>query len=47
MTNLRLANGGGSENTRSSFGYLKIYNKVLTAAEVLNQYNFHKSRFGL
>jgi hypothetical protein len=47
MTNLRLANGGGNENTRSSFGYFKIYNKVLTAAEVLNQYNFHKSRFGL
>jgi hypothetical protein len=47
MTNLRLANGGGNENTRSSFGYFKIYNKVLTAAEVLAQYNFHKSRFGL
>ena len=47
MTNLRLANGGGNENTRSSFGYLKIYNKVLTATEVLAQYNFHKSRYGL
>ena len=47
MTNLRLANGGGNENTRSSFGYLKIYNKVLTATEVLNQFNFNKSRFGL
>ena len=47
MTDLRLANGGGNENTRSSFGYLKIYNKVLTATEVLNQFNFNKSRFGV
>jgi hypothetical protein len=47
MTNLRLANGGGNENTRSSFGYFKIYNKVLTATEVLNQFNFNKSRYGL
>ena len=47
MTDLRLANGGNNENTRSSFGYFKIYNKVLTATEVLNQFNFNKSRFGL
>jgi hypothetical protein len=44
---LRLADGGGNEKTRSSFGYFKIYNKVLTATEVLNQYNFNKSRYGL
>ncbi len=42
-----LADGGGNEKTRSSFGYFKIYNKVLTATEVLNSFNFNKSRFGL
>jgi hypothetical protein len=47
LSNMRLADGGNGERTRSSFGYFKIYNKVLTAAEVLAQYNFHKSRFGL
>ena len=47
LSNMRLADGGGNERTRSSFGYFKIYNKVLTAAEVLNQYNFNKGRYGL
>lgn len=47
ITSMELANGGSNERTRSSFGYLKIYNRVLTAAEVLNQYNFIKSRYGL
>jgi hypothetical protein len=47
MSNLRLANGGGNENTKSSFGYFKIYNRALTQTEILNQYNFNKSRYGL
>jgi len=36
-----------NERTRSSFGYLKIYTKVLSSQEVLNQYNLNKSRYGL
>ena len=36
-----------TEKTRSTFGFLNIYNKVFTATEVLNSYNFHKSRYGL
>jgi hypothetical protein len=47
LSYMTLSTGGFNENTRSSFGYLKIYNKLLTAAEVLAQYNFHKSRYGL
>ena len=47
MTYVLLADGGGNERTRSTFGYFKIYNKALTATEVLSQYNFNKSRFGL
>ena len=47
ITNLALTNGGFNERTRSTFGYFKIYNKALAATEVLSQYNFHKSRFGL
>ena len=47
MTNILLADGGGNERTRSTFGYFKIYNKALAATEVLSQYNFHKSRYGL
>jgi hypothetical protein len=47
LSNMKLADGGSNERTRSSFGYFKIYNKVLTATEVLNQYNFNKSRYGL
>ena len=47
ITNLALTNGGFNERTRSTFGYFKIYNKALTATEVLSQYNFNKSRFGL
>jgi len=47
VTGMTLTTGGSNERTRSSFGYFKIYNKVLTATEVLNQFNFNKSRFGL
>jgi hypothetical protein len=47
VTGMTLTTGGFNERTRSSFGFLKIYNKALIAAEVLAQYNFHKSRYGL
>ena len=47
MTYVLLADGGGNERTRSTFGYFKIYNKALTATEVLNQFNFNKYRYGL
>ena len=47
ITGMTLSTGGNNERTRSSFGYFKIYNKVLTATEALNQYNFNKSRYGL
>ena len=47
ISSVRLANGGNNENTRSSFGYFKIYNKVLSSQEVLTQYNINKSRYGL
>ena len=40
-------NSISDEKTRSTFGYFKIYNKVLSSQEVLSQYNFNKSRYGL
>ena len=40
-------NSISDEKTRSTFGYFKIYNKVLSSQEVLTQYNINKSRYGL
>lgn len=47
LSSIILTNGGNNERTRSSFGYFKIYNKVLSSQEVLTQYNINKSRYGL
>ncbi len=50
-SNLRLGSGYGSTNTSYPFsgqyGTFRIYNKALTAAEVLSNYNSVKPRFGL
>jgi hypothetical protein len=41
-------NGGlGSEMSKAEIGFFIVYNRVLTTTEAINQYNFHKSRFGL
>jgi hypothetical protein len=37
----------GSRNTAGSLGLVRIYNRALTAAEVLQNYNATKGRFGL
>jgi hypothetical protein len=41
-------NGGlGSEMSQAEIGFFIVYNRVLTTNEAINQYNFHKSRYGL
>ena len=53
QTNLQWTLGGGyagscfTENTAASFGLFHLYNKTLSAGEVLKNYNATKSRFGL
>tara|TARA_R110000772_G_scaffold267470_1_gene391640 strand:+ start:1137 stop:1835 length:699 start_codon:yes stop_codon:yes gene_type:complete len=42
-----VANGYGYYRSHSNIAYVKMYNKPLTAAEVLQNYNATKSRFGL
>lgn len=39
--------GLGSENSVGQFSFLQFYNRVLTASEVLQNYNALKGRFGL
>jgi hypothetical protein len=41
------AYNGGSEFSACQVGFLMLYNRVLTAAEVLQNYNYFKSRYGL
>jgi hypothetical protein len=47
---LRFAIGGynaGSEASQGEFSFLLAYNRVLSANEILQNYNVYKSRFGL
>ena len=42
--------GGGfqvGQNYRGGFAQVRLYNRVLTAAEITQKYNAHKSRYGL
>ncbi len=41
------SSGGGSEFFEGNYASFKMYNKALSAAEVLQNYNAQKSRFGL
>ena len=36
-----------SENANGAFSFLLVYNRVLTAAEMTQNYNYFKGRFGL
>ena len=36
-----------SENANGAFSFLLIYNRVLTTAEMTQNYNYFKGRFGL
>ena len=49
--NLRIGSGYGATDTTypfsSKYGLFRIYNKALTAAEILSNYNTIKPRFGL
>jgi hypothetical protein len=38
---------GNSEYSNSNFSFLLAYNRVLTAAEMTQNYNYFKGRFGL
>lgn len=42
-----VANGYGYYRSHSNIAYVKMYNKPLTASEVLQNYNATKGRFGL
>lgn len=39
--------GGGGRNWNGKYGNLMIYDRALTATEILHNYNIQKSRFGL
>jgi hypothetical protein len=48
ITNLLLGiKGGGGENWQGEIGVMRMYNRALSASEVVQNYNAQKGRFGL
>jgi hypothetical protein len=43
----RWIGGGGGEQSIGEFSFLLVYNRILTTAEMTQNYNAYKSRFGL
>jgi hypothetical protein len=47
LTGIIIANGYGARYFKGYMGKLSVYNRALTASEVLQNFNAHRTRYGI